>query len=243
MAKKESDPKTDAIDLSTIGINVSLEVLMQTFQGFVNGVERQIAAENDEQLTSAKGESRAALQAVLTEEVSRRDQLVSLLSALEERAQRIRKTVSKAEKLARHYEAFVKNMEGSIELYMIEQNIGEITGEMHRFKLYKGVDQLQVEDNLVPAEYRKFPLEHRMAEALRAGRAALVTMIKSSQTEFTNTPESYPTVAQIDRVLAEVGPESSLGSPDKDKITAALKAGKEVAGCFMLTERRRLDVK
>jgi hypothetical protein len=235
--------KADALDVSEIGLDTSLESLMTTFQALAQGVESQLAAENEEGLAVARGESAKALEAIITEETARRDQLVELMAAVEEREQRIRKTVAGAEKIARHYAAFVNGLKYSVSLYMTEKGISEINGKFHRFKLMGQPDQLQLDENAIPMEYRKFPLEHRMAEMLREARASILTMLKSTASEFQNRPEAYPVVEKIDAILKEVPAEASLGTPDKEKITAAIQAKRDVPGAALLTGRRRLDIK
>jgi Siphovirus Gp157 len=238
-----SKPKPEALDTKEIGLDLSLETMMETFKGLAEGVERQIAAENDEDLVAARGDSAKALEGIIAEETERRDQLVQFMGALEERAMRIRKTVQRAEKLARHYEAFNKGVESSLLLYMTENNIAEINGKFHRFKVYKNPDQLQLEENKIPMEFRKFPLDHRLGVVLRAARTALATLVRASVSEFQNNPDAYPVICQIDAVLHEIPADSSLGSPDKDKIEAALKAKRDVPGATILTDRKRLDIK
>ena len=236
-------PKADALDIAEVGLDTSLESLMETFQALAQGVEAQLAAENEESLAAARGESAKALDAIITEETARRDQLVEFMGAVEEREARIRKTVASAEKIARHYAAFVRGVKSSIELYMTEKGISEINGKFHRFKLYKKPDELQLEENAVPVSYRKFPLEYRMAQVLQSARKSIVTMLQSSASEFQNNPEGYPVINEIDRILKEVPAEASLGSPDRDKITADIEAKRDVPGAFMLRDRRRLDIK
>lgn len=235
--------KADALDLAEIGTDLSLETLMDTFQALAQGVESQLAAENEESLANARGESAKALEDLITTETARRDQLVELIAAVEEREARIRKTVAGAEKIARHYAAFVNGLKYSVNLYMTEKGISEINGKFHRFKLMGQPDALQLDENAIPMEYRKFPLEHRLAETLRTARASILTMLKSTASEFQNRPEAYPVVEQIDRILAEVPAEVSLGTPDKDKIEATLRAKRDVPGAALLTGRKRLDIK
>ncbi len=235
--------KPDALDVREVGLDLSLETLMETFKDLAEGVERQLAAENDEGLAAARGDAAAALAAIIATETEKRDQLVEFMGALEERAGRIRKTVRKAELLARHYESFCNGIESSMLLYMTEKGIAEVNGKLHRFKVYKNPDALQIEENKIPPEYRKFPLEHQLAEVLRAARAALLVMLKSTASEFQNRPEAYPLIPQIDGVLAKVPADAALGSVDKDKVEAALKAGKEIAGATILKDRKRLDIK
>ena len=235
--------KPDALDVREVGLDLSLETLMETFKDLAEGVERQLAAENDEGLAAARGDSATALAAIIATETEKRDQLVEFMGALEERAGRIRKTVRKAETLARHYESFCNGIESSMLLYMTEKGLVEVNGKMHRFKVYKNPDALQIDETKIPMEYRKFPLEHRMAEVLRAARGALVIMLKSTASEFQNRPEAYPLIPQIDAILAQVPADAALGSVDKDKIEAALKDKKEVPGVTVLKDRKRLDIK
>lgn len=236
-------PKTEALSIAETGIDLSLEVLMETFKDLAEGVERQIAAENDEGLAAARGDSAKALEAVVTEEIQKRDQLVEFMAALTERAGRIRRTVASAEKLARHYEAFCKGVESSMLIYMTEKGLTEVNGKFHRFKVYKNPDVLQIDETRLPMEYRKFPLDYRLGEVLKAARAALMTLLKASASEFQNTPEAYPTICTIDVILREIPAESALGSADKDRIEAVLKAKREVPGATILTDRKRLDIK
>lgn len=235
--------KPDSLDVREVGLDLSLEVLMETFKGLAEGVERQLAAEDDEGLAAARGDSAGALASIMAAETERRDQLVEFMGALEERADRIRKTVAKAEKLARHYESFCRGIESSMLLYMTERGVAEVNGKMHRFKVYKNPDALQIDETKIPMEYRKFPLEHRMAEVLRAARAAILTMLKSTASEFQNRPEAYPLIPLIDGILAQVPADAALGSVDKEKVETALKAKIQVPGATILTDRRRLDIK
>lgn len=242
--KKATAPKPEAMDLATIGTSLSLETLLENLQGFADGVMRQLEAVDDETRAAAKAETNIALAEALANDITKRDQLIELRGAIEERALRIRKTVQNAEKMARHYEALVKAMDSSVELFMVEQQINEIAGQLHRFKVMKQPDQLQItQEVLVPMTYRKFPLEWRMAEALKAAKSAIETLLKMTQSEFSLNVSSYPVIQQIDKVLLEVGPEASAGTPDKDKIMVDLQAEKEIPGCFILRGRVRLDVK
>ena len=234
--------KPDALDVHEVGLDLSLESLMDTFKDLAEGVERQLGAENDESLAAARGDSASALAAIIATEIEKRDQLVEFMGALEERAGRIRKTVAKAEKLARHYESFCKGVESSMLIYMTDKGLAEVNGKFHRFKIYKNPDALQIDETKIPMEYRKFPLEHRLAVVLRAARAALVIMLKSTASEFQNRPEAYPLIPQIDGILAQVPADAALGSVDKDKIEAALKAGTEIAGANILKDRKRLSI-
>lgn len=236
-------PKPDALDMKDTGLDLSLETLMETFKDLAEGVERQIAAENDESLAAARGDSAKALEDILVVETEKRDQLVEFMAALEERAGRIRKTVAKAEKLARHYEAFCRGVESSMLIYMTERGITEVNGKFHRFKVYKNPDTLQIDETRLPMEYRKFSLDFRMAQCLREARTAIVTMLQSTASEFHNKPEAYPLIPKIDALLAQLPPDTALGVADKDKIEADLKAKKEVPGATILTDRKRLDIK
>ena len=234
----------------TLHIDLSFEALMSLFAEIGSGVNKQLDAGTVEERSLAEVETQEAAMRALTEGeereiVQRRDQIVEMLFAIEERAKRIRRTVQNAEALARRYEKFGKNLEQSIFLGMLNGNIEVIEGELHRFKLYRAPDRLEITDETaVPDEYR-IPDEVMQLHFALAGAIGQLKCLRTMIGEMTDNENANPNqvnehIAQLEKVL-----ELNQGSFEinKDKLKEDLEAGKTILGCYLETDRKVLNVK
>jgi len=215
--------KTSPSDL-TIHVDLSFEALMALFKEIGEGVTKQLDAGTVEERSAAEVETREAVMRTLTEGeqaqiVERRDQIVEMLFAIEERAKRIRRTVQNAEKLARRYESFGKNLEQSVFLGMLNANIEVIEGELHRFKLYKAPNKLEIiDESTIPEEFFVTPEPVRKLDEDKL-RAALNEQIPCPNADFLTHSTECPVCH------------------------GAKFTYREVPGAYIERDRKRLDVK
>lgn len=220
-----------------LSVDLSLESLTALFTEFVSGINRQDELEKDEEKAEAKNQNVQTAGNLLAvgekaELAVRRDNLVELLNAIEERELRIRKTVKNAELIARHYAAFTKNLKDSILLAMIEMDLQEAQGHIHRFAVHKQPDLLVITDERqIPEEY--FDRKPNLEKA--ANRIAGVLSTGSSHSFSENEIRTI-----VDCLRTDIPTEIVL---NKEKVQAALAMGEEVPGAVIEKNRKRLDVK
>lgn len=223
--------KKEEIQPMPLAIDTSLESLMTLFNEFVTGINRQDELEKDEEKAAAKNQNvqNAAITLTVGEKAElavRRDNLVELLNAIEERELRIRKTVKNAELIARRYAAFTKNLKDSILMAMIELGLKEAQGNVHRFALHKQPDLLIITDERqIPEEF--FDLKPNLP-AIAGEIASLLSLgIEDAARVQEYLEKSIPT----ERVL------------NKERLEAKLALGETIPGATIEKDRKRLDVK
>jgi hypothetical protein len=226
-------PKTAKAELAPmpLEVNLSLESLTQLFSEYMAGIERQEEIEDAEEKSKALATSVRNAADVLTlgekdAIVARRDNLVELIFAIEERELRIRKTVKSAELIARHYAAFNKNLKDSLLLAMIEKGIDRAEGNVHRLALYKQPDQLVIlNEREIPEEF--FDQVPNIQDIVSG--IFRLTSIDDEKLELIH-----------DFLTSQLHPERVL---NKDRVKEALAAGMAVPGAMLEVNRRRIDIK
>lgn len=214
-----------------LAMDLSLESLTALFTEFVSGINRQDELEKEEEKAAARQESVQSAGSLLnigekTELAVRRDNLVELLNAIEERELRIRKTVKNAELIARHYAAFGKNLKDSILLAMIELGLQEAQGHVHRFAVHKQPDLLVITDErAIPEEFFE-----------RKPDLFYVAVVIAAQLGLDENRQQQV----VDCLQTHIATEIVL---NKDLVRAKLEAGKTVPGATIEKNRKRLDVK
>jgi Siphovirus Gp157 len=226
----------EALAPMPLAVDLSLESLTALFTEFVAGINRQDELEKEEEKAAAKDQNVQAAGSLLnagenTELAVRRDNLVELLNAIDERELRIRKTVKNAELIARHYAAFSKNLKDSILLAMIELGIKEAQGNVHRFALHKQPDLLVITDERqIPEEFfDRVPDLPNLA-------VDIISLSPGEEMEdgrFHKVLELLKSRVTVERVLNK---ERLL-----DRLT--LGDGVTVPGAIVEKDRKRLDVK
>ncbi|HXP82614.1 MAG TPA: siphovirus Gp157 family protein [Verrucomicrobiae bacterium] len=221
----------EALAPMPLAVDLSLESLTALFTEFVTGINRQDELEKDEEKAAAKDQNVRDAGSLLAvgeknELAVRRDNLVELLNAIEERELRIRKTVKNAELIARHYAAFNKNLNDSLLLAMIELGIQEAQGNVHRFALHKQPDLLIITDERQIPE--KFFDRTPDLELISTKIAELQSLNETAHAQVLECLEAnIPTTIVL----------------NKDRVAVAIAAGKEVPGAMIEQNRKRLDVK
>jgi hypothetical protein len=193
------------------------------FVDFCVSVEKQIDAENDDQLiehrTRAVAEAGAALsvqpahvdQLAIEAAKTQRDALIAFIFALEAQEARLRQAVKNAELLARRYKTRAAYLTSSVQVFMRDNGLERVEGFMHRFAIYKQADALVIsKEDQIPAEF------------------------------FDEVPTTNR-ILNKDRLLAALQKNEELKAE-------AIKKGEEpqiqeVAGAYIERNRTRLDVK
>jgi hypothetical protein len=213
-------PKTSTLVPVQIADNLPLETLAEMFVDFCVSVEKQINAENDDEVMDGRTQALLAAEHALAtnataEELeqakAKRDALIAFIFALEAQEARLRHAVKNAEVLARRYKARAEYLKSSVQFFMRDNGIERIEGLMHRFANYKQPDQLVISrEDQIPAEFF----------------------------------DEVPTVNHIlnkERLMAAL-------VANEERKRAALEKGqepefREVAGAYIEKNRTRLDVK